>query len=415
MSSLRSLVRVGVVLLTAAVSSCGDNSPTGPSLGASTNRRLSVGEETACALDSGGALYCWGLNSTRFEYGVSPTAQGSSPAPVRLASPTFAALSVGPSQHMCGLTSDHLAYCWGRGGFGELGNGSAGASGNTYTQVLGNFWSTVSVNRLTTCGVTTLGTGLCWGVNQRGEVGTSAVAIPTQAFSPVPLETNVKFKRVVSGWLHACAITTADSVMCWGDNRAGQLGLGTTDTSAHTVPTPIASQEKFSDLSLGAMQTCGVTLDHRALCWGQNATGQLGDGTVESRATPTPVAGGLKFVAISVGSGFAGGTSVAAPVSSQAGGSAHTCAMAESGAPYCWGWNGAGQLGDGSTTDRRTPVAVSGGLSVTTIGAGGSSTCAMRGNAVWCWGSNRSGQLGNSSSSEISPNPISVSPPFDKP
>jgi len=91
------------------------------------------------------------------------------------------------------------------------------------------------------------------------------------------------------------------------------------------------------------------------------------------------------------------------------------CAVLESGEVCAWGWNGAGQLGDGTTTDRRTPVAVSGGLSITAIAAGGSSTCGMRGNAIWCWGSNRSGQLGNSSSTAISPNPIGVSAPFDKP
>jgi len=227
------------------------------------------------------------------------------------------------------------------------------------------------------------------------------------------------FKRVVAGWLHACGITTSDTVLCWGDNRSGQLGIGGIDAAEvpateHRVPAPISSDEKFADLSLGATQTCGITLDHRAFCWGTNATGQLGDGTTTSRGTPTLVAGGLKFVAIAVSSGFAGGTNVIPPVTGAQGSVGHTCALTVSGAPYCWGWNSDGQLGDGTTIERHAPVAVQGSLTLTTIGAGGASTCGMRQRAVWCWGANRSGQLGNGSiaSSVI---PVAVGAPFATP
>jgi len=418
-------VRAFVALLCAAT--CGDG-PTSPASNADAARGLAVGEETTCALDAAGALYCWGLNSTRLEYGAGPIERPSSPTPVKLTLPptgtsaaTFATLSVGPSQHTCGVTPDHLAFCWGRGGLGEMGDGNVGGQGNTYTRVLGSFWSSISVGRITTCGVTTLGTGLCWGLNQRGAVGTPAVATGTSALSPMPVSVagDVKFKRVVAGWLHSCGITTTDRVLCWGDNRNGQLGIGGIDApevaaSEHRVPAPISSDEKFADLSLGATQTCAITLDHRAFCWGMNATGQLGDGTTTSRGTPTLVAGGLKFVAIAVSSGFAGGTNAIPPVTGAQGSVGHTCALTESGAPYCWGWNSDGQLGDGTMIERHAPVAVQGSLTLTTIGAGGASTCGMRQRAVWCWGANRSGQLGNGSiaSSVI---PVAVGAPFAAP
>ena len=409
------------------VAACSDGA-TSPATTAGGARGLAVGEETTCALDTAGALYCWGLNSTRLEYGAGPTDRPSSPTPVKLTLPptgasaaTLASLSIGPSQHMCGITGDHLAFCWGRGGLGELGDGNAGGAGNSYTRVLGSFWSSISVGRITTCGVTTLGTGLCWGFNQRGEVGVATVAIGTATLMPMPLSVadDVKFKRVVAGWLHACGITTNDTVLCWGDNRSGQLGIGGIDApevgaTEHRVPTPISSNEKFADLSLGATQTCGITLDHRAFCWGTNATGQLGDGTTTSRGTPTLVAGGLKFVAIAVGSGFAGGTNVAPPNTGLQGSVGHTCALTEAGAPYCWGWNGDGQLGDGTTIERHAPVAVKGALTLTTIGAGGASTCGMRQRAVWCWGANRSGQLGNGSLVS-STTPVAVGAPFATP
>jgi hypothetical protein len=141
--------------------------------------------------------------------------------------------------------------------------------------VLGSFWSSISVGRITTCGVTTLGTGLCWGFNQRGEAGTAATAIGASALMPTALSVgdDVKFKRVVAGWLHACGITTNDTVLCWGDNRSGQLGIGGIDApevpaTEHRVPTAISSDERFADVSLGATQTCGITLDHRATYFG---------------------------------------------------------------------------------------------------------------------------------------------------
>src|SRR5689334_9243096 len=113
MSRLRIVACAGTVAIAASLNGCGDgDGPTAPATATGSNRRLSVGEETVCALDGGGALYCWGLNSTRFEYGVSPTMQGPSPAPVKLSAPTFESLAPGPSQHMCGITSNHLAYCW---------------------------------------------------------------------------------------------------------------------------------------------------------------------------------------------------------------------------------------------------------------------------------------------------------------
>jgi alpha-tubulin suppressor-like RCC1 family protein len=229
----------------------------------------------------------------------------------------------------------------------------------------------------------------------------------------------VKFKRIVAGWLHACGITTSDTVLCWGDNRSGQLGIGGIDApeiapNEHAVPARISSDEKFADLSLGATNTCGITLDHRAFCWGANQTGQLGDGTTTSRGTPTLVAGGLKFVAIALGSGFAGGTNVTIPATGAQGSVAHACALTESGAPYCWGWNGDGQLGDGTTTERHAPVAVQGSLTLTAIAAGGSSTCGMRQRAIWCWGANRSGQLGNGTLVS-STTPVAVGAPFALP
>jgi alpha-tubulin suppressor-like RCC1 family protein len=113
-------------------------------------------------------------------------------------------------------------------------------------------------------------------------------------------------------------------------------------------------------------------------------------------------------------SGFAGVSSAVPPAPRLQGGVAHTCALTEAGAAWCWGWNGNGQLGDGSVTDRSAPVAVRGGLTFDLIGAGGSYSCGMRGNGVWCWGSNVVGQLGNGTTVP-EPAPVKVGAPFDRP
>jgi alpha-tubulin suppressor-like RCC1 family protein len=156
-------------------------------------------------------------------------------------------------------------------------------------------------------------------------------------------------------------------------------------------------------------------VNHEAFCWGENWTGQIGDGTTAFKTVPTPVAGGHRFSYIAVSTGFGDGSSAPLPVipGIQAG-MGHTCALTETGKPYCWGWNGSGQLGDGTTLDRLTPRPVGGDLNLTSIALGGSATCGRRGNQIWCWGSNLVGQLGNGTQMD-SATPTLVASPFNLP
>ena len=173
--------------------------------------------------------------------------------------------------------------------------------------------------------------------------------------------------------------------------------------------------QQFIQLSLGTRSTCGITVNHQAFCWGENGTGQIGDGTAVDKAVPTPVAGGFRFSYIAVAPGFLDGSTTLPPnqIFGQ-GNQAHTCALTESGKPYCWGLNTDGQVGDGTTVNRLTPVAVSGALNLTSIALGGSATCGRLGNQVWCWGSNLLGQLGNGTFVNSS-TPALVGAPFNVP
>lgn len=396
------------------VLACDSTKPEEPAV--ELGRRLLVNEQAACALDRTGAVHCWGTNSNFQEFGAPVSVIQGSPLPLEIPVPKLGSFAIGVGTHFCGIEPDADALCWGRGTFGQLGRGTLGSIGNAPAEVDGGIeWTQLSLGRISTCGLAVDGIAYCWGTNQRGEIGVDTVPLLTNSLLPRKvLDGEVKFRQVVAGWLHACGIATTGQTFCWGDNNVGQLGNGTADTLPRRIPTLVAGGHSFVQLTLSAKHSCGITTDGAAYCWGNNQFGQLGDGTTTDRHQPTRVSGDIAFAQIAAGSGFAGVSSAVAPSPRTPGGVAHTCALTPAGGAFCWGWNANGQVGDGSVTDRHVPTAVSGGLTFDVIGAGGSYSCGMRGNAVWCWGSNAVGQLGNGTTVP-EPAPVKVGAPFDKP
>jgi alpha-tubulin suppressor-like RCC1 family protein len=227
------------------------------------------------------------------------------------------------------------------------------------------------------CGVATDGPGWCWGSNYSGQLGNGSFDGPEIA--PVEVVGDLSFRQINTDNDHTCGVTTDFHAYCWGGNYTGQLGDGTVETRA--VPTPVAGGLRFYNINAGQLHTCGVSYpDRKGYCWGHNANGQLGDATLEERWVPTLVSGGLRFRTLTAGA-------------------AYTCGVTVDDEAYCWGSNQFGQLGDGSqVAQRKRPGPVSGGLAFVQVEAGTAHTCGItRNSRAYCWGYGRRGQLGDGS------------------
>ena len=279
--------------------------------------------------------------------------------------------------HTCGLTQGGAVRCWGWNNYGQIGDGTPTWRLSPVAVVgLGAAAAIATGGGDHTCVITTGGSAWCWGQNGQGQLGngtTTNRTLPAIVTSPI-----TGWDAIEAGTTHTCAVTTLGGARCWGWNNTGQLGDGTTTTSSTPV-TVSGLGSGVTAITAGHAHSCAITSAGALWCWGSNGYGQLGDGTTTDRLTPVAVSGlDRGVVAVSAGYG-------------------HTCAVTGAGAVLCWGWNNYGQLGDGTTTDRLTPTAVSGlGSGGEDVTAGGFHTCALAASgAMSCWGSNMYGQVGD--------------------
>jgi alpha-tubulin suppressor-like RCC1 family protein len=243
-----------------------------------------------------------------------------------------------------------------------------------------------------TCAVVNEGTPTspyCWGSNSQRQVG-----IDGEPYYTVPEPVtgtsvwNMRFMEI--GDTHSCGISLSSDVLCWGGNASGQLGIGTTEDTE--VPTVVdMGGVAAATVTAGDSHTCAHRQDGIVMCWGRNDKGQLGNGTTEWSSTPVAVTG------------------LSGEVAQLSAGGEHTCALMQSGIIYCWGGNADGQLGNAGWVDSPSAVIVTGlEGSVVRVSAGGAHTCALLdGGEIKCWGKNDHGQLGDGSNTS-SPTPVSV-------
>ncbi len=230
-----------------------------------------------------------------------------------------------------------------------------------------------------------------FGSRRRSRRSLSVVALAGTAlafsFALAPAASAATAAAVDVGGTHSCAVTTSGRVKCWG----AVLFLDGTSADSFT-PVAVNGLSLIAAISAGGSHTCAVTTSGGVKCWGANSYGELGNGTRTDSLEPVGVSG------------------LASGIAAISAGGSHTCALTTSGGTKCWGANGSGQVGDGTTRRRLTPVDVSGlSFGVAAISAGAYHTCALTtAGGVKCWGANSTGQLGDGTTTP-SPTPVGVS------
>lgn len=360
----------------------------------------------ACAVQSGG-MKCWGDNF-RGQLGIATEGDGYGPT-----TPTYFATGVKSvatgAATTCATLTDTSFRCFGQNINGEFGSGDGRVNTVPVTAPDLAGATQVSLGDYRHCLIDASNKLKCWGYihswmyrNSPEELEPSLathVSVGTGWFpfstcevhdggvkcfgawgSIVPTTYTIPAGSgatlVANGYAHRCAIVSG-GVQCLGDDQYGQLGNGAgSPPDALTPVTAISTAAGVTALAAGDNHSCAIDSAGALLCWGENSTGTIGDGSTSNRTSPVTIYPNNT-------------TSVAA-------GKNHTCAV-RSGAAYCWGYNYHGQLGDGIGINSTVPVAVAGlGSGVASVFARGDTSCAlMSSGALKCWGINNFGQLGN--------------------
>jgi alpha-tubulin suppressor-like RCC1 family protein len=321
-----------------------------------TVKSLALGNDHTCAILNDDNVKCWGENSSG-QLGVGDSAdRGTTPGDMGAALPTVdlgtglvaRQVTVGFA-HTCARLNDDTLKCWGNNSLGQLGVVPTASRGDDVGEMgdacpimdLGGVTvNSVAAGDAHTCARASDNTLRCWGYALFGQLGTGT------RIQGVPLGTGIAAASVALGYTHSCARLSDGTVKCWGDNSAGQLGLGDTSNRGGSAATmgdqlPAVPLGGNADrLVSGSSHVCAQT-GQRWTCWGKNNQGQLGYGDLADLGDgPGELAAAAQ---VELGGG--------GPVSMSLG-TAHTCALGQSGAVKCWGQNNHGQLGLGDTIRR---------------------------------------------------------------
>ncbi|HEX2571720.1 MAG TPA: PA14 domain-containing protein [Polyangia bacterium] len=370
--------------------------------------QLAAGSGHTCAIEplqgsgntqTGGAIHCWGKNAYgQLGYGHK-TPIGDDEAPYlagTLPGLEPATQLVSGADHTCSLLNNGQVVCWGRNDDGQLGYHTTQPLGDDeplaplgYVAVGANVLK-LAAGASHTCALLENHQVRCWGRNDNGQLGLGhKLPIGDDEYPYEAPTVNLGSDLatdLVAGDAHTCALLQGGRVRCWGQNNAGQLGLG--NTTSTTQPATQTSGDinlggVAVQLTAGKAHTCALLANGAVRCWGRNESGQLGyssNAAVGDNETPAAAGdvnlGGLAFQVVAGGS--------------------HTCALLSTGDVKCWGKNDEGQLGYGNTTSLNAPgAAVDLGGPALRLAAGEAHTCAIHQSGyAWCWGRNGDGQLG---------------------
>lgn len=304
-----------------------------------TVSEISSGSYHSCALMDDGSVRCWGSNEFG-QLGDGTTLERLTAVSADLSGGVALSISAGES-HTCAVMEDTSLMCWGDNSNGQLGDGSRSERHTPISVPLGDAGvHEVSSGSYHTCAIMADRSLRCWGDNWHGQLGDGSFS---DKLSPVDIEipSNSSAVTVDSGAFHSCVGMNDGSMYCWGYNSYGQLGNGGTTRAGIPMPVPLDSTQSPTDIQVGLFHSCALFDSGEMSCWGDNAYGQIGDGTPISGGWHLPKTLVLDHEVLSISVGHR-----------------HSCAILTDASLQCWGINSKGQVGDGSTTNRYSPTVI---------------------------------------------------------
>jgi alpha-tubulin suppressor-like RCC1 family protein len=339
------------------------------------------------SVSQGLQVWAWGSNSFGGRLGDNTTTDRSSPVSVVGGFTDWCGVSAGVC-HSLGIRVNGTVWAWGLNSFGALGDNTT-TDRSSPVSVVGGFtdWCDVSAGSHS-LGIRVNGTVWAWGLNTSGQLGDGTT---TNQSSPVLVAGGfTDWCAVAGGSGHSLGIRTNGTAWAWGGGADGRLGDGI--ATARSSPVLVAGG--FTDwcgVSAGGAHSLGIRTNGTVWAWGFNSAGQLGDGTLTGRSSPVSVVGSFTdWCAV-------------------AGGVNHSLGIRTNGTAWAWGSNSQGRLGDGTTTGRSSPVSVVGGFTDwCDVSASGYHSIGIRTNGTaWAWGRGTNGQLGDGTTACRS-SPVSV-------
>ena len=349
---------------------------------------IATGGWHSCAIAVAGELLCWGDDS-EYQLGVEAGGHNDGGAERHVG---FAKVLDRTEQvaaggmHSCAIASWGGLYCWGNNAQAQVDGMLAEALERDRVELPVEAPVHVAAGAAHTCAVVDEGV-VCWGSARFGQVGQTITDAP---LSPELVPDTEDAVEVTAGARHTCARLESGRVQCWGELIAAASGA----RQPTATPVLVPNLEDATQIAAGAGHTCALRAEGSVVCWGFNGSGQLGHGTTRSSATPLPVIGLELSFEVRAGGAEREGELVG-----------HTCALTKSFRVQCWGRNAEGQLGVGRAADMDTATVVlrepddSGDdpylRDMTAIAAGGFHTCAVDHHGrVLCWGDDTRDQLG---------------------
>jgi alpha-tubulin suppressor-like RCC1 family protein len=248
---------------------------------------IAAGGYLTCALTTAGGVKCWGYNAFGQLGNDNRTDVTTTPVDVFGLNSGVVAIEIG-QDHTCALTTAGGMKCWGYNGFSQLGDRTTTLQTRPIDvlELTGGVVA-VAAGQVHTCALSLTGGVKCWGAGSLGQVGANSSSF---AFD-TPMDVSgltAGVAAIAAGGNHNCALTTEGGVKCWGDNFYGQLGNNS--TTVGYAPVDVSELTSgVAAIAAGINHTCALTTANELKCWGDNRSGQLGDGSMSHRATPTNV------------------------------------------------------------------------------------------------------------------------------